>query len=99
MAHSRHEFVAQLNQRLALLRLRFVAALEAMDYELALDFQLEIDDLRRQRDDIQPGRKHFSLMQRAAAAPVAVIMKSSHHKEPVGDLMFFPPKPPAATIE
>jgi hypothetical protein len=62
------ERLAELNQRLA-------AALNAMDYEVALACQMEIDDLRRQRVTRQPSRQHFYLMQRTAASPLPIITR------------------------
>jgi hypothetical protein len=65
-------------ERLAELDQRFAAALDAMDYELALACQVEIDDLRRQRVTLQPSRKHFYLMQRTASSPLPIITRHSH---------------------
>jgi DNA-binding MarR family transcriptional regulator len=79
-AGERDQLLAELNQRLA-------AALEAMDYALALACQIEIDDLRRERKALTPSRKHLHLM-RQAASPAAVIMKHSRRSEPEGDVMF-----------
>jgi hypothetical protein len=64
------ERLAELNQRLA-------AALNAMDYEVALACQMVIDDLRLQRVTRQPSRKHFYLMQRTAASPLPIITRHS----------------------
>jgi hypothetical protein len=72
--------LAELNQRLA-------AAPEAMDYKLALAYQIEVDDLRVQRKALTPSRKHLHLMQQAASS-TAVIMKHSPRSKPVGDVVF-----------
>jgi hypothetical protein len=86
------EQLSEINQRLKSLRPALVAALEAMDYKTALACQMEIDDLRRQRDTLRPERQHFYLMQRAAASPTAIIMRHSHQAKPVGEVMFFDPR-------
>jgi hypothetical protein len=62
------EPLAELDQRLA-------AALDAMDYELALACQVEIDGLRHQRVTLQPSRKHFYLMQRTASSPLPIVTR------------------------
>jgi hypothetical protein len=87
------EQLAEINRRLKDLRPVLAAALEAMDYKAALACQIEIDDLRRQRDTLRPERQHFYLMQRAAASPAAVIMRHSRQSKPVGNLLFLNPMP------
>jgi hypothetical protein len=83
--------LTELNQRLALLRPRFVAALGAMDYELALAYQREIDHLRDRRKTLKPSGKHLYLLQQAASSPPVIISKDSRRSEPVGETMFFDP--------
>lgn len=52
---------AAIRQRLQSLRSRYVAALEAMDYRLALTYQIEIDTLQGELD---ARRQHHRLMAR-----------------------------------
>jgi hypothetical protein len=52
---------AGLKHRLQILRPQFAAALQAMDYELALTCQVEIDNLQRELDSLSP---HVRLMMR-----------------------------------
>jgi hypothetical protein len=52
---------AALKHRLQTLRPQFAAALRAMDYELALTCQVEIDNLQRELDALDP---HVRLMMR-----------------------------------
>jgi hypothetical protein len=93
----RRELLTDLNKRLEFLHPKMAAALRAMDYQQALDCQLQSDDLRRQRDTLRPSRRHFHLMQRAGAAPVAVIARGSRQSQPVGQLTYFAAEPPDAS--
>jgi hypothetical protein len=88
----RDRLLADLNRRLNFLRLKFVATLDAVRYKLALDWQVEIEDLQCQRSHLTPHRRHLYLMEQAASAAATGVLPS-HRSRSTGELVFFEPAP------
>jgi hypothetical protein len=58
----RLERINALEHQLQMLRPKLTAALQAMDYELALTCQIKIDDLQAELNAHQPHKDHIRLM-------------------------------------
>lgn len=63
-SQQRLEHIAALKRRLQILRPKFVAALQAMDYETALAAQMEIDHVQAKLNSRQRHKNHVSLIAR-----------------------------------
>jgi hypothetical protein len=63
-AHERRKRIAALENHLKVIRPKFVHALQAMDYELALAFQKEIDLTQAELNSHRHHKSHARLMGR-----------------------------------
>ena len=92
----RRHLSVDLNERLDLLRPKLVAALDAMDYKLALYYQLE-----NRRPSPPAGLspvvpQTFLLDAASRVSAVHIISKRSRQSRPVGERMFFAAEQPDA---